>query len=112
MITYVLVGISFVQAQCPDCGLNGNCVQTGTGDYKCACKLGFLGSRCQLSDFCPNRPCGSNGACFPILRNITISSATIEQVTYYCQCYLGYAGFNCQESKFLFYYYLCLNKKN
>jgi hypothetical protein len=29
MITCVL---GFIQAQCPDCGLNGNCVQTGTGE--------------------------------------------------------------------------------
>ena len=29
VITCVL---GFIQAQCPDCGLNGNCVQTGAGE--------------------------------------------------------------------------------
>ena len=91
---------------------------------RCACKLGFLGSRCQLTDFCPTRPCGNNGsfsvtelrweinkinekfeikgACFPVIRNITIGFSAIEQVTYYCQCYKGFQGFNCQDRMYLF----------
>lgn len=42
----------------------------------------------------------SLGACFPILRNITIGTNSIEQVTYYCQCYSGFTGFNCQDSNY------------
>ena len=79
----IFVVASFVDSQCPDCGLNGNCMQIGSSCKsffvkteivclylfifylikidKCSCKLGYLGSRCQLTDFCPTHPCGNNG---------------------------------------------------
>lgn len=65
------------------------------------CKQGFVGSRCQAVDPCGVRPCGANGACFPIITSQQIPGqvAPIEQVTYHCQCYSGFYGQNCEFGK-------------
>ena len=70
-----------------------------SGASVCSCKVGYVGSRCQLNDPCVLKPCNGNGACFPILQTVIVSGNSIEQVSSYCQCYSGFSGANCQIGK-------------
>ena len=83
------------------CGVNGNC-ELSNNVAVCVCKPGFVGSRCQAVDPCAIRPCGANGACFPIIQSqvITNPSAPFEQVSYFCQCYSGFYGQNCEFGRY------------
>jgi hypothetical protein len=82
------------------CGVNGIC-ELVNNLPKCNCKSGFVGSFCQLDDPCFLRPCGANGACFPVIRSQHVPGQVnpVEQVTYHCQCYSGFYGQNCEIGK-------------
>ena len=64
----------------------------------CVCREGFVGSKCQAEDPCSasKRPCGANGACFPIIQTQNIAGQIHEQISYHCQCYSGFYGQNCE----------------
>jgi hypothetical protein len=81
-----------------ECGLNGNCEITNNVAV-CVCRQGFVGSKCQYEDPCSvtKRPCGANGACFPIIQSQT--GQVSEQISYHCQCYSGFYGQNCEFGK-------------
>ena len=85
---------------CPS--TNYECISTTSGPT-CVCKPGLIGSRCQLQDPCakPKNPCNSNGACFPVLRNVTYSGTNVptEEAIFHCQCYSGYSGNTCERGK-------------
>lgn len=68
------------------------------------CNQGFIGSRCQADDPCTvtRRPCGANGACFPIVQTQTIAGQQSESISYHCQCYSGFYGQNCEFGKNLY----------
>ncbi len=73
------------------CGVNGKCV-IQKGAETCICSSGFVGTICQFSDPCKTKPCGTRGACYPVLINLTGREEAFE----YCQCYAGYAGARCE----------------
>ena len=77
------------------CTINGTCEIINNSPV-CICKPGFVGSKCQFDDPCTSnrRPCGTNGACFPIIQ--TQNVGTSEIVSYHCQCYSGFSGQNCE----------------
>lgn len=76
------------------CGLNGNCIVKDSIAV-CECKTGYVGSKCQFNDPCLQRPCGTKGACYPVVQ--AIQGTTDEKVSYFCQCYSGFSGANCQN---------------
>ncbi len=84
------------------CGVNGVC-EIQNNAAVCICKQGFVGSKCQAVDPCLVKPCGANGACFPIITSQQIPGqlTPLEQVTYHCQCYSGFYGQNCEFGKCL-----------
>ncbi|CAF0745222.1 unnamed protein product [Brachionus calyciflorus] len=101
----LLISKSYVKAQAQvtctanSCGSNGNC-EIENNAIVCTCKPGFVGSKCQLFDPCSLKPCGVNGACFPIIstQNLPGQVNPIEQVNFHCQCYSGFTGDNCQNA--------------
>ncbi|EDO25383.1 predicted protein, partial [Nematostella vectensis] len=57
----------------------------GSGQYYCACPVGFNGSLCENNiDDCYSAECG-NGSCIDGVNNYT------------CRCYVGYKGALCNE---------------
>lgn len=71
------------------CENNGRCsyeqAKDGTVSYKCTCKQGFTGGKCQIAlGPCASRPCLNNGKCVAINDN-----------TYICKCALGFTGNKC-----------------
>lgn len=49
---------------------------------------------------CNNRPCGANGACFPVVSTVSSGLTPIETATYHCQCYSGFHGLQCERGSF------------
>lgn len=90
------LSVSFLNAeqlcQVNKCGINGRCV-IQKGAETCICSSGFVGTICQFNDPCRAHPCGTNGACYPVLINLSGR----EQVFEFCQCYAGYSGANCEK---------------
>ena len=75
------------------CGPHGEC-QLINSNEKCFCNIGYIGTFCQIKDPCESKPCGSNGACFPVI----INQYNTEKVFSHCQCYPGYTGATCNLS--------------
>ena len=73
------------------CGINGKCV-IQKGAEACICNSGYVGTICQISDPCQSRPCGTRGACYPVLINLSGREEAFE----YCQCYAGFSGARCE----------------
>ena len=56
-------------------------------DYKCTCRQGTTGKRCETTiDQCKNGPCRNGGTCFGVDGN-----------GYSCVCAAGYTGQNCES---------------
>ncbi len=50
------------------CQNGGQCQDFANDEYKCICKTGFVGDRCEkLVDFCSSSPCLNNGKCVSYL---------------------------------------------
>lgn len=96
LCTFMSVANSQLYCSTNKCGNNGQCVMSNNGE-KCDCNDGFVGSICQFKDPCQARPCGSGGACYPVVINLS----GIEQLFEYCKCYKGYSGSNCEIGKIL-----------
>lgn len=57
----------------------------GSVSYKCTCKQGFTGGKCQIAlGPCSSRPCLNDGKCIAVNDN-----------TYICKCGLGFTGNKC-----------------
>ncbi len=41
-------------------------------------------------------PCGTNGACFPVVTNQNTGNYFDEQINRHCQCYSGFTGSSCE----------------
>uniref|UniRef100_A0A914WPV4 Cubilin n=1 Tax=Plectus sambesii TaxID=2011161 RepID=A0A914WPV4_9BILA len=69
----------------PDSCLNfGTCQALSTNDFKCHCRWGYAGKRCEIATPCLGNVCNS-GRCIPN-----------SDGTYKCQCRQGYYGDNCE----------------
>lgn len=44
---------------------------------------------------CNAKPCGTRGACFPV---VSTGTNGVETATFYCQCYSGYSGLTCETT--------------
>nr|XP_026696434.1 delta-like protein 1 isoform X1 [Ciona intestinalis] len=65
------------------CLNNGSCVSL-SDNYKCNCKPGFGGSRCE-KDLCTTTPCKNGGTCSMVGNNYT------------CSCVKGFFGKHCEN---------------
>nr|XP_034325188.1 sushi, von Willebrand factor type A, EGF and pentraxin domain-containing protein 1-like [Crassostrea gigas] len=71
--------------QCDSNPCNGHTCVDKVNAYKCQCKDGYSGERCQIEpDYCKNSPCQNNGTCFNSAGNFS------------CTCQTGYKGDRCQ----------------
>lgn len=71
------------------CLNGGTCTTSQKEDsqFKCICKAGFTGTRCEVKvKPCSLQPCKNGGTCQELRDN-----------TYVCTCTLGYRGQNCTE---------------
>ncbi|XP_054916692.1 sushi, nidogen and EGF-like domain-containing protein 1 isoform X2 [Poeciliopsis prolifica] len=65
--------------------LNGGSCQNKIGSYKCVCKDGFSGKRCQIdTNECLSEPCMNKGTCED------------QPGSYLCHCPQGFKGQNCE----------------
>ncbi|XP_014854595.1 PREDICTED: sushi, nidogen and EGF-like domain-containing protein 1, partial [Poecilia mexicana] len=65
--------------------LNGGSCQNKIGSYKCVCKDGFGGKRCQIdANECLSEPCMNKGTCED------------QPGSYLCHCPQGFKGQNCE----------------
>ncbi|MGB0929928.1 MAG: hypothetical protein ACPGVB_04085 [Chitinophagales bacterium] len=69
-----------------NCGPNGDCLLSATGDPFCNCDAGFSGANCETADD-PCANCPTNSTC-------VTDSVTGEQS---CECDLGFGGVDCQD---------------
>lgn len=69
-----------------DCGPNGDCLVSATGDPFCNCDPGFSGANCENID----DPCAS----CPVNSTCQTDSVTGEQ---FCECDSGFSGPNCED---------------
>lgn len=71
--------------QCDPNPCNGHTCVDKVNAYKCQCKNGYSGERCQNEpDYCKDSPCKNNGTCFNSAGNFS------------CTCLIGYKGDQCQ----------------
>lgn len=78
------------------CMNDGQCYQTGPKAYKCTCRGGWTGERCetQLST-CVNNPCGQGNECLTLKTNY-------GKQDYVCLCNEGQSyGLSCGQSKLI-----------
>lgn len=71
------------------CLNGGTCIASQEEDsqFKCTCKAGFTGTRCEVKvKPCSLHPCKNGGTC-----------QELGDSTYECKCKLGYGGQNCTE---------------
>jgi len=91
------------------CPVNTECREwrewgdVGKYSYKCLCKDGFIGSKCNVKIKpalpCAANPCSEHGKCKNVLvrlRNQEGEKKGEQQFVYNCQCARGYLGKNCQ----------------
>lgn len=71
--------------QCDLNPCNGHKCVDKVNAYKCQCKDGYSGERCQIEpDYCKDSPCKNNATCFNSAGNFS------------CTCRIGYKGDQCQ----------------
>ena len=82
---------------CVECPTDSRCTANDlipgrASGYKCLCKFGFTGTRCNTpSDFCSTNPCQNGGVC--------VSDPVSNPTTgYSCACPTGFTGQNCQTN--------------
>ncbi|KAH3772542.1 hypothetical protein DPMN_173883, partial [Dreissena polymorpha] len=68
--------------RCPTCQNGGNCTETGSERFRCACSSPFTGLFCQTTH-CELSPC-LNGTC------------SHDDAGFTCTCFPGYGGKRCQ----------------
>ncbi|CAG5134783.1 unnamed protein product [Candidula unifasciata] len=67
------------------CQNGGSCVQEAAPNFRCDCRLGWTGNRCQTAQTCSDAPCQNGGECRELRQ------------TFYCLCdSTGFTGDFCE----------------
>ncbi|XP_011155251.1 protein crumbs isoform X1 [Harpegnathos saltator] len=73
------------------CRNGGTCSEDPRGDFSCACKPAFTGSRCEsqlgVGGLCEQSPCKNDGVCL-----------ALTESEYRCECQPGWTGKNCEAN--------------
>src|SRR6218665_1835968 len=70
------------------CENGGSCISLGKKSFRCICRDGFFGDKCEQAYPCSMNPCLNGGLC-----------TNDGKVEFKCQCQQGYDGERCQKVK-------------